>query len=113
MRYACSVVAFIDGGLSFGLSSIINFLICLSISLSVSSEGFSRRFRFRSSARDLADAGRVGWKCRMRPAGMMRPQALFTDFLKVFSASSTVLFSLASATYSSLASATYSSLAFA
>ena len=35
---------------------------------------------------NLADAGRVGWKCLMRPVGIMRPLALFTAFLKIFSA---------------------------
>ena len=41
------------------LSSTISFWICLSSSLSASSAGFSLRFRFRSSASDLADGGRV------------------------------------------------------
>ena len=59
--------------------------------------GFSRRFRSRSSASDLADAIMVGWKCQMRPAGMNRPLALFTAFLNVFSACSTVLVLPASA----------------
>ena len=71
----------------------------------VSSSGSSRRFRSRSSASDLADAGRGGWKCRMRPAGMKRALALFTVFLKVFSVCSTVLVSPDSARYSSQASA--------
>ena len=83
------------------LSSTTCFFICLFRSLSVSSAGFSPRFRSRSSASDLADAGRVCWKCRMRPAGMKRPLALFTAFLKVFSACSYVLVSPASASYSS------------
>ena len=64
MRYACSMVAFVDGGLPFGsLVSNTSFGICLFRSLSVSSVGFSPRFRSRSSANDLADAGMVGWKC--------------------------------------------------
>ena len=42
------------------LSSTTSFFICLFRSLSVSSVGFSPRFRSRSSASDLADAGRVG-----------------------------------------------------
>ena len=45
------------------LSSTTNFFICLFGPLSVSSVGFSPRFRSCSSASDLADAGRVGWKC--------------------------------------------------
>ena len=45
------------------LSSTTNFWICLFRSLSVSSAGFSPRFRSRSSASDLVDAGRVGLKC--------------------------------------------------
>ena len=64
MRYACSMVAFVDGGLPFG--SLVfqhQFWICLSRSLSVSSAGFSPRFRSRSSASDFADAGWAGWKC--------------------------------------------------
>ena len=44
------------------LSSTTSYLIGLFGSLSVSSAGFSPRFRSRSSASDLADAGRVGWK---------------------------------------------------
>ena len=74
------------------LSSTTSFFICLFRSLSISSAGFSRRFRSRSSASDLADAGSVGWKCRMRPVGMKRPLASITTFLKVFSACSTVFF---------------------
>ena len=70
------------------------------------------RFRSRLSARDLADAGRVGWKCRMRPAGMKRPLALFTAFPKVFSACSKVSVSPASARYSLQASAYRSQSAF-
>ena len=81
------------------LPSTTSSYICLLSSLSVSSVGFSPRFRTRSSASDLADAGRVGWKCLMRPAGMKRPLALFTAFLKVFSACSTVLVSPASVRY--------------
>ena len=81
-------------------SSTISFWISLFRSLSDSSAGFSPRFRSRSSASDLADADWVGWKCRMRPAGIMRPLALFTAFLKVFSACSTVLASPSSARYS-------------
>ena len=64
MRYACSMVAFAVGGLPFG--SLVfhhQFFICLFRSLNVSSVGFSPRFRPRSSASDLADAGRVGRKC--------------------------------------------------
>ena len=45
------------------LSSTTSFRICLYRWLSVSSAGSSPRFRSRSSASDLADAGRVGWKC--------------------------------------------------
>ena len=46
------------------------------------------------------------WLVRsVRPAGMKRPLALFTAFLKVLSACSTVLVSPASARYSSQASA--------
>ena len=67
--------------------------------------GFCPRFRSRSSASDLANAGRVGWKCRIRPAGMKRPLALFTAFLKVFSACSTGLVSPDSAKYLLQASA--------
>ena len=67
--------------------------------------GLCPRFRSRSSASDLADAGRVGWKCWIRPAGMKRPLALFTDFQKVFSACSTVLGSPVSAWYLSQGSA--------
>ena len=40
--------------------------ICLLRSLSASSAGFSSRYRSRSSASDMADADRVGLKCRMR-----------------------------------------------
>ena len=64
MRYACSMVAFVDGGLPFG--SLVfhhQFLDLLFRSLCVSSAGFSPSFRSRSSASDLADADRVGWKC--------------------------------------------------
>ena len=53
----------------------------------------------------MADAGRVGWKCGMRPIGMKRPLSLFTVFLKDFSACSTVLVSPASARYLSQATA--------
>ena len=84
---------------------ITSFFIRLFRSLSDSSAGFSRRLRSRSSVSYLADAGRVGLKCRMRPTGMKRPLALFTAFLKVFSACSTVLVSPASARYLSQASA--------
>ena len=42
------------------LSSTTSFGICLFRSLSVSSVGFSSRYLSRSSASDLADAGRVG-----------------------------------------------------
>ena len=87
------------------LSTTTSFFICLFRSLSVSSSGFSPRFRSRSSASDLADASSVGWKCWMRPVGMKRPLALFTAFLKVLSACSTILVSPASARYSSHASA--------
>ena len=45
------------------LSSTTTFFISLFRSLSVSSAGFSPRFRSRSSASELADAGRAGWKC--------------------------------------------------
>ena len=38
----------------------------------------------RSSASDLDDADRIGWKCRMRPVGLKMPLALFTAFLKVW-----------------------------
>ena len=88
MRYACSIVAFVDGGLPFG--SLVFGSVCLV---------FRRRFRSRSSASDLADAGRIGWNCQMRPVRMKRPLTLFTAFLKVFSACSTVLVSPASARY--------------
>ena len=44
------------------LSSTTSFWICL-FRLSVSLAGFSPCFRSGSSASDLADAGRVGWKC--------------------------------------------------
>ena len=87
------------------LSSTTSFWIYMFISLSVSSAGFSRRFRSRLSACDLADAGQVSWKCRMRPDGMKGLLALFTAFLKVFSTCSTVLASPASAKYLSQASA--------
>ena len=43
--------------------------------------GFSRPDRSRSLTSDLTDAGSVGWKCRMRPAGMMRPLDLFHEGL--------------------------------
>ena len=52
--------------------------------------GFSQRFRSRSSASGLADAGIVGWKCGMRPTRMKRPLALLTAFLKFVSACFTV-----------------------
>ena len=45
------------------LSSTTSFWISLFRSLSISSEGFSPRFRSRSSTSDLADVSRVGWKC--------------------------------------------------
>ena len=45
------------------LSSTTSFLICLFRSLFVLSARFSPRFRSRSSANNLADAGRVDWKC--------------------------------------------------
>ena len=90
---------------SVRLSSTTSFWICLFRLLSVLSAGLSLRFRSRSSASDLADAGSVGWKCRLRPAGMKKPQSLFTDFLKVFSDCSTILVSPDSARYLSLASA--------
>ena len=45
------------------LSSTTSLWICLFRSLSVSSAGFSPRLLSRSSASDLADADRVGWKC--------------------------------------------------
>ena len=102
MRYACSMVAFVDGDVPFGLIVFPHqFRICLIRSLCVSSAGFCRRFRSRSSASDLADAGRVGWKCRMWPAGRKRLLALFTAFLTDFSAFSTVIDSPALAKYSS------------
>ena len=50
------------------LSSTISYFICLFRSLSVEMAGYSRRFRAHSSAMDLADAGWVVWKCRMRPS---------------------------------------------
>ena len=92
MPYACSMVAFVYGVLQFG-SLVLHhlFFICLFRSLSDSSAGFSRRYRTRSSASDFSDADIVGWKCRMLPAGMKRPLAFSTAFLKVFSACSTVL----------------------
>ena len=64
MQYACSMVEFVNGELPFG-SFVFHhqFFICLFSSLSVSSAVFSPRFFSRSSASDLADAGRVGWKC--------------------------------------------------
>ena len=102
MRYACSMVAFVDGGLPFG--SLVfhhQFSICLFRSLSVSSAGFSWRFRSRYSTSDLADAGRLCWKCLMRLAGMKRPLVLVTAFQKVLSACSTVLVSPALTRYSS------------
>ena len=79
------------------LSSTTSFWICLFRSLSVSSAAFSPHIRSRSSASDLADAVLVGRKFLMLPVGMKRPLALFTDFLEVFSACSTVLVSPASA----------------
>ena len=68
MRYSSSMVAFVESGLPF-CSLVIHqqFWISLFRSLSVSSAGFSRRFLSRSSAIDLADACKVGWKCWMRP----------------------------------------------
>ena len=45
------------------LSTTTSIRICLFGSMSVSSVGFSPSFRSRSSASDLTDAGRVGWKC--------------------------------------------------
>ena len=47
------------------LSSTTSFGICLFRSLSISPAWFSRRFRSRSSETDLADAGKVGWMCRI------------------------------------------------
>ena len=76
------------------LSFTTSFFICSFRSLSVSWVALSRRFRTRSSASGLADAGRVGLKCWMRSAGMVWPLALFTAVLKVFTASSTVLIRL-------------------
>ena len=55
--------------LSSNFSIFYQFLHCLFRSLSVSSAGLSPRFRSRSSASDLADAGMVGWMCRMRLVG--------------------------------------------
>ena len=53
------MAAIVDGGLPFGSLVFHNQLwISLIRSLSVSSARFSRRFRSRSSASDLADAGR-------------------------------------------------------
>ena len=52
------------------LSSSRSIWICLFRSLSVSQAGFSRRFPSRPPESDLADAGRVGGKCRMWPAGI-------------------------------------------
>ena len=102
MRFGCSMVAFVDGRLPF--DSLVfhhQYCICLFIPLGVSSAGFSRRFRTRSSTSDFADAGRFGWKCRMRPTVTETPMALFTAFLQVFLACSTILVSTASARYSS------------
>ena len=45
------------------LFHITSFWICLFRSFSVPSAGFSPRFLSRSSASDLAGAGRVSWKC--------------------------------------------------
>ena len=106
MRYACSMVAFVDGGLPFRSLVFLHLSwIFLSRSLNVLSAKISRCFRSRSSASDLTDAGWVGWVCRMRTAGKKRPVTLFTAFFKVFMACSTVLVSPASAMYSSQASA--------
>ena len=106
MRYPCSMVAFVDGGLTFvSLVFQHQFLDLFFRSLRNSSAGFNRQFRSHSSASDLADSGTVGWKCRMRSGGIKRPLALFTAFLKVFSACSTVLVSSASERFSSQASA--------
>ena len=88
-RYACSMVVFVDGGLPFGSLVVLHQFFYLFVWI-VLSAGFSRRFRSRSSASDLDDAGRVGCKCRMRPAEIMRPLSLFTAFLTVFLALSTV-----------------------
>ena len=64
MRYACSMVVFVDGGLQFcSLVFLHQIWIGLFRSLIVSSAGVSPRFRSRSSASDLADAGRIGRKC--------------------------------------------------
>ena len=61
MRYACSMVAFVNGGLPFGSlvfhHQVLNLLFR---SLSVSSVGFGPHFWARSSASELADASRVG-----------------------------------------------------
>ena len=94
------------------LFTITSLRICLFRSLSVSTAGFSPRFRYRSSACDLADAGMVDWKCSMRPAGMKTLLALFTFFLKVFSVCSTFFVSPSSARYLLQASALSSKSAF-
>ena len=107
MRYACSMVSFVDGGLPFGslVLPLPVFGICLLRSLSVLSAGFSPCFRSRSTASDMIDVVTVGWKFGMRPVGMKRPLALFIAFLKVYPACSTVIVSPASARYLSQASA--------
>ena len=96
----------------FRLSFTTSFFICLLRSLCVSSEGLSQRFRSPSSASDLADAGRVVWKNRMRPTGVKKPLTQFTALLEVFSACSMVLVLPASARYSSQASAQRAQSAF-
>ena len=66
MRYACSMVAFVDGGLPF--DSLVVHHQSLDLFVWIVERivgGFSRRLRSRSSASDLADAGTVGWMCRI------------------------------------------------
>ena len=81
MRYTCSMVVFVDGGLSF--SSLVFHHQFWDLSDQIAERfvgGIIRSYRYRSWASDLAD----GWKCRMRPAGMKRPLTVFTAFLRTF-----------------------------
>ena len=106
MRYVYSMVAFVDGGFPFGSLFFHLQLLDLFVWIVERYVGrFTPRFRSRSLESDLTDADWVDWMCRMRPAGMKRPLALFITFLWVISACSTVLYSSASARYSSQASA--------
>ena len=87
------------------LSSNSSNWICLHRPLRVSASRIIRRYRSRSFGSDLAEAGSVGWNCRMRPAEIKKPLALFTALMKVRSTCATLPFTTSSARYSSMASA--------